>query len=212
MIRAALILAALAGCAVDAPPTITIVPDGAPPPTTLAIALLHGDGDTTIAERWGVPDTVEVPEDVDTFEVTTRSILLGQGTGGTKAWELACAKPYLVAAIVIVGSEVPAGECADGRVSVLHIHGTHDDVVNYNTVQVARIRERALADCNPHNPDGYLETPPIGADSVGCSYWMFGTNYSAAHWRTDWDHNPEFPPDFANTVITWAVDHAYTGD
>lgn len=205
--KAALLLFAVAACAVETEqPTVTIVGDE---PTPLPIVLLHGTGDTTIAERWGLD--VETPDDVDAFEVTERSILLGQGTGGTKAWELACAKPWLVAAIVVLGSEIPAGECKDGRVSVLHIHGTRDDIVEYNTVQVARIRERALADCSPSAPDGYLDTPPIGIDSVGCAYWMYGTQYTAEHWRTDWDHNPVLPPDFGNIVTTWAVAHAFVG-
>lgn len=151
-----------------------------------------------------------------------KAIIMGQGAGGFMAWRMGCAHPDLVGAIVMVGAAANAegdAPCAPGVVSVLHVHGTVDDVVNYGggrlpgmlasypSASESSAQARALVACDhaEHLPEPELGTP---TESIGCSYWTAGTNYRAEHWRViGWDHNPQLPANFGELALTWATEH-----
>ena len=64
----------------------------------------------------------------------TRVYVLGHSNGGFMAYRLACERADQIAAVaVLAGSDAAsAGDCAPSRpVSVLHLHGTADDIVPY---------------------------------------------------------------------------------
>lgn len=199
----------MAACVAD--PSVEILPTTEREPQ---IILIHGTGElgADIAARWSLPVTVEAPDSLDEIETlidpTRRAILMGQGSGASLAYSIACARPDLVAAIVMLSGVAGEMECANGsRVSALTIHGTVDSHTPYSTAQATFERVQQLADCTTVR---YVDEPALNAtvESLGCLERIEGQTRRAEHWRViGWDHNPDLGPEFGETVLTWALPH-----
>jgi pimeloyl-ACP methyl ester carboxylesterase len=190
----------------DPPPGVQLVDGDIPEPTVL---LLHGAGElgTDVSARWGMdvvaPDSLELADLEALITAGPRAIVMGQGSGASLAFTLACSRPDLVGLVVMLSGVAHSEPCADGpRVSVLTIHGTLDDHTSYSTAAPTFARAKALTGCT--ESERYVESPQINAtvEALACDNGPL----RAEHWRViGWDHNPALPSTWSTTVLEWAT-------
>ncbi len=200
-------LAVVLSACVDDPSVEIVTGDPVAP-----MILIHGTGESgsDISARWGMPDAV-APDDVSSIagmiEPGERAILLGQGSGASIAYDLACARPDLVSAVVMLSGEASDAECVNGSaVSVLTVHGTVDDVIPYSSATETFEKAKQIAQCSSV---AFVDSPDIGAsvEALSCLERTDGRTRSATHWRViGWDHNPVLGETWAPAVDLWLSD------
>jgi pimeloyl-ACP methyl ester carboxylesterase len=207
---AAVTMAVLGACAAD-PGVELVAPVDAG--TDRSVFLLHGDGElgADVLDRWQID--ARAPDDTGSDALISelarsgqRSIVLGQGAGASMAYTIACARPDLVAAIVMLSGVAHAEPCVSGQVvSVLTAHGTVDSHTPYSTAQATFERAQTIARCAD---EAYVASPALGAtvEALACVARDEGRVRTAEHWRViGWDHNPELGAEWGDAVETWLL-------
>lgn len=202
--RSILALVVVLSACVDDPNVEIVTGDPVAP-----MILIHGTGEmgSDISARWGMTDAV-APDDVSSIAGIIgpgeRAILLGQGSGASIAYDLACSRPDLVSAVVMLSGQASDAECVNGSaVSVLTIHGTVDDVIPYSSATETFEKAKRIAQCSSVS---FIDSPNIGSDveALSCLERTDGQARSATHWRViGWDHNPALGETWAPAIELW---------
>lgn len=201
-IRHLILVASLTACVAD--PTVVLVDGDTPAPP---VYLLHGAGESgsDVSARWGMsaiaPDSTELADLETLIASGPRAIVMGQGVGASRAYELACSRPDLVGAIVMLSGEATSTPCAPGpRVSTLTVHGTLDDVDPYSTAAATFTAAQTLTGCT--DVATFVSSPALTptVEALACNNGPL----RAEHWRViGWDHNPALGEQWGEAVGSW---------
>ncbi len=145
--------------------------------------------------------------------------VVGFSNGAFMAHRLACERPDLFASIVAVaGSIDPDRDCVGaGSTSVLSIHGTADQTINYEGGATYPSAPETTAawvadlECGP-GADGDsldLDTSIPGTETVTVSHQQCRGGATVALWTVEGaGHLIAFSEDLADTLWTWLTVHA----
>jgi polyhydroxybutyrate depolymerase len=138
--------------------------------------------------------------------------LIGHSNGGFMSYRLACERADLFAAIVALAGNAAAVPCQPERpVSILHVHGTADDVVPYADAAPSVTQWAGLDGCRGARTRGAeldLEAALAGAETRtevtgGCP-----PGVAVDLWTLEGGgHVPTFGAAFSQAAWQWLVDH-----
>ena len=141
--------------------------------------------------------------------------VIGHSNGGFMAERLACDSDLAPAAIVnVAGSGAATGTCTPtGSLSVLHVHGDQDEVINYNGLAGdypsvegldRRWANRLGCDAKPQSGPTLNLVDWLPADETRSARRTCGDGQSVETWTLrDGNHSPDFNQQWAPSVFDW---------
>ena len=165
-------------------------------------------------------------EEAGEYISVSRVFSVGHSNGGFMSYRLACdGFPGLAAIAPLAGTSFPdAARCESAApVSVLHIHGTDDDVILYDGVSagtgyagaedvVKRWAERAECDLSEAEDLAAIDIDRAvgGAETDRIRYRKGCRNgITVELWKiNEGSHGPWFAPDYAERLIDWLLNES----
>jgi polyhydroxybutyrate depolymerase len=138
--------------------------------------------------------------------------ILGHSNGGFMAYRLACERADRFAAILALAGVTVSLPCEPARlVSVLHVHGTADDVVPYAGATHSITEWAGLDGCGgaaARGPDLDLDTGLPGAETRAEALGGCPAGVAVDLWTIEGGgHLPSFGPAFAPAAWQWLTEH-----
>jgi polyhydroxybutyrate depolymerase len=149
-----------------------------------------------------------------------RVYVAGHSNGGYMAYRMACERADAIAAIGVLAGEaasVPSACQPSQPVSVLHLHGTADEVVPYDGGLGGLGAEGSVAQWASHDGCGTTRTPTttydldttvVGAETHATATDGCPAGIGVELWTMEGSsHIPLLDASFAPTLMAWFTDH-----
>jgi polyhydroxybutyrate depolymerase len=159
----------------------------------------------------GLIDDVSAAWPIDRTQV----YVMGHSNGGYMAYRLACDRADVVTNIMVLAGQAvsDASTCHPAQpVSVLHLHGTVDDMVPYSTAAASVMQWATLNGCGATQTTGSpldLDTSVVGAETQTSAYDGCPPGGSVELWTIQGaGHVPAFDqPVFAPLILQYFQSH-----